>query len=363
MTGTGHLLSRSYRRWLRAYPGWYRRERGPEMLTTLLHEAEPGQTRPTRRQIADIVGGGLRCRLRLARGLGDRVVSVVAVLAMAFTTAAAVGLLVTGYLAPMPTEEEAMAIAQLATDRRPVNLPSPTLRCTDYCPGDWTANGDQVASFDELMDSPGTKNLAELMPASAAPMEDHVTVVYTYPREESAAVVPGARQRLAAAGWALGRVGGDGATAFWATNGEWTLYVSTFTATADASPPTYLILSRTFPAWGGPLIAAGLLAGLLAGWLMVSWVTQRAKRNHPAVKPLIILIGLPVLLIVALVLTGTALMTVFMSAEGLAMTDLLIPAGVLSWMSWIPGLLPAVAAATAIIFALAALPLRSTNPY
>lgn len=31
-----------------AYPGFYRRERGREILTTLLDAAEPGQVRPSR---------------------------------------------------------------------------------------------------------------------------------------------------------------------------------------------------------------------------------------------------------------------------------------------------------------------------
>ncbi len=359
MTDTGHLLSRRYRRWLRAYPRWYRRERGREMLTTLLDEADPGQTRPTRREIADIVGGGLRCRLRLARGLGDRAASFVAVLAAALAAAAGAGLLITGYLAPMPTEDEAMAIAHLATDRRAVNLPSPILRCLDYCVEDWTANGDQVASIDEVMDVPGMRNLAELMPPGAEPMQDNVTVVYRYPREDSPAVVPEARQRLAAAGWDVGEVGGDGATAFWASNEEWVLHVSTFTATTDASLPTYVILSRNFPSWGGPLIVACLLVGLLGGWPAVSWITQRAKRHHPAIKPLITLIGVPVLMVIVLVLCGMALTIPFMLVGGPTTMHLLMPAAVVSLLSGFPGVLPVIAAATAIIFVLAALPLRS----
>jgi hypothetical protein len=61
-TGTARL-ARRYRRWLLAYPRTYRRERGPEILATLLDTAGPGRSRPAAREAA----------LLLRHGLGRRV--------------------------------------------------------------------------------------------------------------------------------------------------------------------------------------------------------------------------------------------------------------------------------------------------
>ena len=56
-------LARRYRRLLFAYPDSYRRQRGDELLGTLLDTARPGQRRPSVADAADLVLGGLRQRL------------------------------------------------------------------------------------------------------------------------------------------------------------------------------------------------------------------------------------------------------------------------------------------------------------
>jgi hypothetical protein len=55
-------LERRYRLLLHAYPRSYREHRGEEMLDTLLAGAAPGQTRPSWRDAADLIGGGARER-------------------------------------------------------------------------------------------------------------------------------------------------------------------------------------------------------------------------------------------------------------------------------------------------------------
>jgi hypothetical protein len=47
---------------LRAYPAWYRRDRGGEMLGTLLEASPPGARRPSFRDARALVIGGLRVR-------------------------------------------------------------------------------------------------------------------------------------------------------------------------------------------------------------------------------------------------------------------------------------------------------------
>lgn len=59
-------LERRYRRLLRWYPPDYRAHRGDEFVATLLDLAPPGRHRPTVAEAADLVAGGLRCRLGLA---------------------------------------------------------------------------------------------------------------------------------------------------------------------------------------------------------------------------------------------------------------------------------------------------------
>ena len=53
---------RGYRRLLRAYPAWYRRERGEEIVDTLLAAAPAGRARPSLRDARALVLGGLRVR-------------------------------------------------------------------------------------------------------------------------------------------------------------------------------------------------------------------------------------------------------------------------------------------------------------
>ncbi|MFG3681203.1 hypothetical protein ACGF5H_13960 [Micromonospora chalcea] len=85
-------LERRYLRLLSAYPSDYRRSRGAEIVGTYLDLAKPGQRWPSAGDVADLVRGGLRQRLRAAGLLdlisGVRLASVVALLAA--TTLAAV---------------------------------------------------------------------------------------------------------------------------------------------------------------------------------------------------------------------------------------------------------------------------------
>jgi hypothetical protein len=55
-------LERRCRALLRAYPRWYRRSRGEEMLATLLEASRPGQRWPSARDARALIMGGLRVR-------------------------------------------------------------------------------------------------------------------------------------------------------------------------------------------------------------------------------------------------------------------------------------------------------------
>ena len=58
-------LERRYRRLLSAYPGSYRRERGDEILSTLLDMSAPGRRWPALREVAGLFVGAARTRMRI----------------------------------------------------------------------------------------------------------------------------------------------------------------------------------------------------------------------------------------------------------------------------------------------------------
>ncbi|MGW0433865.1 hypothetical protein ACWDV4_15165 [Micromonospora sp. NPDC003197] len=63
-------LERRYRRLLWAYPADYRTHRGPEIVGTYLDLAGSDRRRPSLSDVADLLRGGLRQRLRAADSLG-----------------------------------------------------------------------------------------------------------------------------------------------------------------------------------------------------------------------------------------------------------------------------------------------------
>jgi DNA-directed RNA polymerase specialized sigma24 family protein len=101
------LLARRYRRLLFAYPDSYRRQRGDELLGTLLDTARPGQRRPTVADAADLMLGGLRQRLG-----GSVAADLEAGLALAAPFALALAAGLCGFL-------------WLTVERLPVGVPSP----------------------------------------------------------------------------------------------------------------------------------------------------------------------------------------------------------------------------------------------
>ncbi|MFC3500580.1 hypothetical protein ACFOOK_06300 [Micromonospora krabiensis] len=81
-------LERRYLRLLGAYPADYRRSRGAEIVGTYLDLARPDQRWPSGADVADLVRGGLRQRLRAA-GAADLLPGVRLAAVLAFLTATA----------------------------------------------------------------------------------------------------------------------------------------------------------------------------------------------------------------------------------------------------------------------------------
>jgi hypothetical protein len=289
-------LHRHYRRLLWAYPNWYRRERGQEILTTLLDAAQPGQRRPTGRDVVDVLGQGIRCRLRPPRGPAYWILTLVVASFAALAGSAAAGGIAVVTLAPPPTEQQAIAIAEVAMAQRPDNIPGPTFRCPDYCNHRF-GRGDQVVVFD---DQPWRNSGL-----------DHTTVMYW---SGGPATMDRARARLVAGGWTIddepyppGSLNsgyfGPPLEGFTARDGDLALHVhrvngpAVFELTLEQSPPAALL---------AVMVTAAATGGLLAGWMMTTWVLHRYRRHGNLAKAAIVLSSLPPLMAVLLLELFTA---------------------------------------------------------
>jgi hypothetical protein len=91
-------LERRYRRLLGAYPAAYRKERGEEMLATLLESAPAGETWPSIRDARALVMGGLRVRAAQNHRLGTPANLRLSAL---FGVAMALGIVVTSGIRPV----------------------------------------------------------------------------------------------------------------------------------------------------------------------------------------------------------------------------------------------------------------------
>lgn len=251
-------LARSYRRLMWAYPRWYRRERGAELLTTLLDAAGPGQERPSGADVRDLVAGGIRARLRPPRSAVARIVAGHTALYLA-VAGAAFGVVVGGHAAP-PDEGRSIAAATLATGQAPREVPGPVVACDTLCPD--PVAGDDVTAYRRPWDH-----------------TDTVRVDYHPAAGQVSTVVAGARERLAAAGWRVGglRVQDDGTVWFTASDGS--LDLSVTGVTVDG-PAVIVVADRSVSARPVVLLAAGSVAGLVAGWLVAVWALQRVRRHR-----------------------------------------------------------------------------------
>jgi hypothetical protein len=337
-------LSRSYRRLLRAYPLWYRRERDVEMLTTLLDAAAPGQRRPNRRDAIDLIVGGLRCRLRPPHGFGYR---LIVVLLATFTALA--GLALAGRAVPpgAPTQNQALAAASVAIPGPPHQVAGPQAPCRQ-CP-DW--------------DSGPLKRT------------DYVAVFYDPAPGDVPTVMSDARNRLAAAGWqvdpdvVVDRDSGDYvlkaekdgiALSLRGSLGQ--VYVGKDPSRPDPDfHAISMVVTRSFADLSAGILAAGFLGGLLAGWLLSVWVLQRFRRHRTGIRAVLVVAGLPALLL-AIAVDGVALQwAIGLTALGnWSWTYLLLPS---TWATGVPELAVITAVAVLLPVGLAALPIRPRTRY
>jgi hypothetical protein len=277
-------LERSYRRLLRAYPRYYRHERGTEILTTLLDASRPGQLRATRGEAVHLLLAGLRFRLA-PPGWAGKVVAGVATVWMAVVLSG-----VGAYV----------AWALQSTNGPDLDRPELTA-LSDALAG-------QGASWVDL------------------PGNDPLDMAYTYPSRgefqwfavegwDGARPVPlghtrgyegvsgaptklaDAHQRLRDEGWQTGVTTGPEPCAcslFWAYRDGILLRMS---SAVDTGPQATVVvgLYRTEPGGVPASAVAGFLTGLVVAWPVMAWLAQRFVRASRRSQVLIVLFGLPAL--------------------------------------------------------------------
>jgi hypothetical protein len=232
-------LERRFRRLLWWYPRDYRLRRGDELVSTLLDLAPPAQTRPSRRDVVELVRGGLRQRFRLPLGR-SAVLAALLMSAMFAALGAGAGSWV-GWrgAAALPADAVLHEVAGGASGR------------------------------------------------SAQPrVERHDGAFERFPSVSTHDPVPvdgwspdAARSRLAALGW---QTEWTGAGLFTATRDGLRLRVSA--TTLDTGSLVMVVVWSQQPGAVTPLTVAGLVLGALAGWLCTAWAAYRLRRLPGAAR-------------------------------------------------------------------------------
>ncbi|WP_327001256.1 hypothetical protein OHA72_39865 [Dactylosporangium sp. NBC_01737] len=314
-------LERAYRWLLLAYPRRFRRDKGTEILTTLLDAAPPDRRRPTAWDAVDLLAGGARARFLPPPGAAAAVLATVVALLMGIGAAAAAGWLGWQASSTMPSAAASAATAQVVFGQP---AQAPVVDPGDPLDLDWL--GVRTAPGDEGSTGP-----------PPAPGAVHLRL--RTGTQDVAAVLAGARERLAAAGWRTDQPTADGV--FWASKGDQIVRVTALLGDRDPNgggswsvdDPVYLIVSvhRPAPTAVTTLALAGLLAGAVAGWLLAAWALHARARHRSRLRTATMILGLSsVTLGVVTVLLPTVAGVLGLAAiDGWSPHDSLIAAAVL----------------------------------
>jgi hypothetical protein len=280
-------LERSYRRLLRAYPGFYRRERGLEILTTLLDAAEPGQVRPSRGEAGYLLLSGLRYRFVPPTRIGKIAASLVTIWA-AVVLSGAGALAVWGFATPDEPDLAAFSddlVGRQASFTWEHDLPGDNLLDMAYANTTYGAFQDFAQ---EGWDG-----------GRPAPMGQ--SRVYAQVAE-APTVLADAHRHLTSAGWRTGALSQGAVNSqagvnrpngvFWAYRDGVLLRMSGYDNQTGLTVSAY------------PIEPSGVLAGAIAGFVIglimvgqaITWLAHRAARTPLPTRRLILLLGLPALI-------------------------------------------------------------------
>lgn len=245
---------RGYRLLLAAFPRRYRRQRGLEMLTTLLDSAPAGRRRPTWGQALELMAAGVRVRFRPPRGRLFPLLAAVVALTIGLFGAAAGNWLGWRGAGPLPADAAAVALARAATGQEPMSSPVRREAVFDYDDG---MSNVPLATAAGYRDDYGPGRVRVAFPVAGGPREQLI----------------GVRQRLRDDGWQVGPVRRDryGETTLSAARDRHVVHVGRYGGEGEVIGPDSLsvVFYRATPPAAGWLALAGALIGLLAGWLLV----------------------------------------------------------------------------------------------
>jgi hypothetical protein len=293
-------LEESYRRLLRAYPAFYRRDRGLEILTTLMDAAAEGQTRPSRDEAAYLVLAGLRYRL-VPPGRIGRIAAVLVTIWTALVLSGA-GALAAWSVADPPRADLA-ALSDSLVGRSPTSAYPPD-----------RAGPLDIAYFHKT--SGGLQSYG--VEGWTGPDPVPVSATRVYPRiTDVPAVLDRAHQSLRDAGWQTGSLGPDGV--FWAGRDGMLLRVAGHDEQTGMMIDAYPVEPGGVPAGA----ITGFVLGLLLAWPAMTWLAHRVARAARPARSLILLAALPGLIACAVnsfdsvmsMLPDPATAAVFLSAD------------------------------------------------
>ncbi|MEV0457238.1 hypothetical protein [Catellatospora methionotrophica] len=281
MPATPSPLARRYRRLMLTYPRAYRRERGEELLATLLELAAPDRARPTLREAANLIGHGLRARL--GRPASRTVVtwSVLTALVCGLYVAAMATRLAWETSRPHPDQAETVAVlAEILPGHQVDGIQPAQALFTFYT----EPFGPQM--LDSLMFGDGNEYALGTTTAS----RDGI------PPEPLEQVAAGAERRLRAGGWTVYPVTHNDTyscigppcdpatiprdTRLFAERGDTVFELELVPSRNTDSIYLGLSLSRATPAAVPPAGVAGGLAGAAVGWLLFAWASRRTQDRH-----------------------------------------------------------------------------------
>ncbi|MEV0460861.1 hypothetical protein [Catellatospora methionotrophica] len=276
-------LERSYRRLLWAYPRYYRRERGLEILTTLLDAARPGRDRPTRGDTVHLILSGLRFRL-VPPGWAAKIATGVAALWFAVVLGSA-----GAYVAWLPSarsvdvgDPRLAALADGLVGRPPERAFFDSGEPLDFAHG-YTSTGLFWDLDREVL--PGGK------PVPSGQHRSYPTTFVT------GGVMKGALPRLQADGWQVGPITRSpycGCVVFWADRDGLLLRMQE-ARTVGLSSVVSVEFFPVEPEGVTAAAVAGFVIGLLTAWPVLAALTRHCTRVSNRDRLLLLAFGLPAL--------------------------------------------------------------------
>jgi hypothetical protein len=299
-------LAAAYRRLLLAYPPHYRRERGPELISTLLDAAPPDQQRPTWREAVDLIRGGLRCRFAIPHGLAGRVVAIAAAVVVGSGGTAAAAWAAWEVSDPVPDRAAAVAIGREMVGREPGEEPRTV---------DTPLNG---YGYGTLLRDPLSVRVAD-DPGLAG----YVQLAYAVSPAEVQGAVSRAHDELPDAGWRVV----DTIAGVRAARDD--VVVDVMDGTLPGERPVIVLRVHGVLPTAVPFASvAGLSAGLVAGWLGAGWLLRRYRAHAPSGRAAIALVGIPSLTVLTLLALGMVpgVVRLLIDGPGWSSSDALYPA-------------------------------------